>query len=169
MNLTPQQRATLAEAEHFMRQVRNEIPAADRQKMAESQARFDSIAAQLGIDGASDPIPGESANSYRGRLLERLAARTEKFKNSRFSRMDAAMIDLGEELVAEALQVTVRHDAVGAGRLVPIQYRDPAGRTITRYEGDIGAFMAPFMSEGYTQNTAHIHGLVSGANAAKAK
>jgi hypothetical protein len=83
--------------------------------------------------------------------LATVCDRTARFKGSRFDGFDAKGLEAVEPMVLAEAQDTARHDGnAKPGVLIPMQHRDPSGRTITTFAGDIAAFMAPFQAEGVT-------------------
>jgi hypothetical protein len=63
--------------------------------------------------------------------------------------MDPATLGVVEDVVyADAVEAGKNRAA--PGRLVEVKHRDAAGREITKYYGDISAFMAPFTHRGIT-------------------
>lgn len=123
-----------------------EVPVDERNALALAQSRADSVAAMFG-DRASPPIPGERPIDYRKRQLGRFQKHSARFKDSRLDSLDEAMLGPIEDIVyADAVQAAKSPTVGSPGQLIPIVTRDQAGRQITRFGGDIGAFMAPFMT-----------------------
>ncbi|GAB0119912.1 hypothetical protein [Acidisoma sp. 7E03] len=136
-------RAQVEEATARMRAMQQPLSAADREQMEAVRHRHDAVAALFG-ERAREPMAGESPDTYRAALLQDLAKRTRSYAKSNFFRADSATLAAVEpHVLAEA-----RHDALSSqrGRLVEYHETDPSGRRITKYAGDIGAFMAPFMA-----------------------
>ena len=126
--------------------ITTEVPASERDALAAAQARADSVAAMFG-DRAPPPIPGETPLAYRKRQLRRFQPHSERFKATDLGPLDEATIGTVEDVVyADSVAAARAPAAERVGVLVPFEERDRAGRTITRYAGDIGAWMAPFMS-----------------------
>jgi hypothetical protein len=103
-------------------------------------------------DRASPPLAGERPIDYRRRLAARFQKHSERFKETRFDTMDPNTLGVMEDLIyADAVAAAKAPGGASTpGQLIPIQERDSAGRMITRFVGDIGAFMAPFTSPGAT-------------------
>jgi hypothetical protein len=117
-------------------------------RMDAAKARADATLANFG-ETASPPNLGEDETSYQRRLLRQLGAKTQQFATSRFDGVDISAMTVLEPIVMQAAHEAIRDDSnARPGVLIPIQHRDPSGRTITTYAGDIGAFMAPFTSAG---------------------
>ncbi len=118
---------------------------ADVDAMKATQARCDAALAPFG-ERATEPTLMDSPTSYRGRMFQRLAKHTERFRGNRFDSAAAEILDAVEPHLFAAVQDAVRNDAnARPGTLIPIRSQDEAGRTITKFEGDIAAFMAPYM------------------------
>ena len=91
-------------------------------------------------------FPGERPIDYRKRQLGRFQKHSARFKDSRLDSLDEAMLGPIEDIVyADAVQAAKSPTVGSPGRLIPIVTREH-GREITRFGGDIGAFMAPFMT-----------------------
>ena len=141
-------KARLAAVESFMQSATRDVPMAERNALAAAQHRADSVAALFG-ERAPQPIAGEASLAYRRRLLDKFKSHSARFKDSRLDAADAGMIEAIEGIIYNDAATAARQPAQAApGVLIPMQHTDPAGRTITTYAGDIGAFMAPFMATG---------------------
>jgi hypothetical protein len=129
-----------------LKSMTTEVPADERNALALAQSRADTVAAMFG-DRASPPIPGERPVDYRKRLLGRFQKHSERFKDSRLDSLDQAMLGPIEDIVyADAIQAAKSPDVGSApGLLIPITTRE-GGRDVTRFNGDIMGFMAPFMT-----------------------
>lgn len=140
-------KARLAKLEGTVKIMRDEVPASERDALAAAQVRADSVMAMLG-DRAPAPIPGETSLDYRKRLASRLRQHSPRFKESRFDGFDSVTMGLVEDQVyADAVASAKAGPSSTPGVLVPFQERDSAGRLITRFHGDIGAFIAPFVPQ----------------------
>lgn len=138
-------KAKYAKLESMVKGIVAETPGEDRDRLAAAQARADAVCAMFG-DRAPSPIPGEAVLDYRKRLLKRLAPHSSPFKNSRFEFLDDAQVTMTEDRVyADAANSARSVNDARPGVLVPFEERDRAGRTITKFAGDIGAFLAPFV------------------------
>jgi hypothetical protein len=128
--------------------IRRETTLADVDAMAATQSRADSVLAHFG-QRASPPIPGERHSEYRKRMLATLAPYSSEFKSSRFGSLDDATLPVIEDRVYQDAAAAARADADKTpGVLIPFEERDCTGRLITKYRGDIGAFLAPFVLDG---------------------
>jgi len=135
----------LAALESFMREQTRELSASERDALATTQARWDSVAAMFG-DRAPQPIGGESSLAYRKRNMERFKKHSPKFKDSRFDSADAGMIDAIEEIIRnDAISAARTPAQAGAGILVPT-VTQAGGREITRFYGDPMSWMQHFMT-----------------------
>lgn len=138
-------KAKYAKLESMVKGIVAETPGEDRDRLAATQARADAVCAMFG-DRAPSPIPGEAVLDYRKRLLKRLAPHSAPFKNSRFEFLDDAQVTMTEDRVyADAANSARSVNDARPGVLVPYEERDRAGRTITKFAGDIGAFLASFV------------------------
>jgi hypothetical protein len=125
---------------------RREVPAAERDALAAAQSRADSVAARFG-QSVSSPIPGEGELDYRKRLAEQFQPHSPRFSQSRLSPLDAASFGVIEaEVYADAVRAA--DASVQPGTLKAIEERDRSGRTITKFVGDVGVFLAPYVSGG---------------------
>lgn len=139
-------RLSLKRLEGIVAGITKETPRADIDALAAIQSRADSVAAMYG-DRASPPISGEAVLDYRRRMLKRFQPHSARFKNTRFDALDEATITTVEDQVyADAVNSARETQAATPGVLVPVESQDRSGRTITKYHGDIGAFLAPFVS-----------------------
>lgn len=139
-------KARLAAMEATLKGITAETPASERDALASAQSRADSVAAMFG-DRAAPPIPGEKPLDYRKRLLARFQRHSERFKESRFDSMDDASVGAVEDIVYADAVTSARSPAqTQPGQLIEFTERDRAGRTITKYAGDIAAWMTPFMT-----------------------
>jgi hypothetical protein len=124
-----------------------EVPAGERDLLAAAQNRADGVAAMFG-ERAVVPTPGETALAYRKRLAGKLQGRTERFKNLRFDTMDEEAFSPIEDMVYNDAIAAARNPKEPAkGILVPIVTREN-GREVTRFSGDIDAWMQFFKSPG---------------------
>jgi hypothetical protein len=120
-------------------------PDRDPRPYEEAQRRADAVATLHGVS-APPPILGESAIAYRRRLLSKFQGFSPTFGKANVNFVDAPTLALLEDRIyADAAQA--RHDAT-PGELRAVESRDAAGRLITRFHGDVGAFLAPFVSHG---------------------
>lgn len=128
--------------------VRREQSGEEAAALTAAQNRADSVLAQLG-GRASPPIAGETPLEYRRRMLRDIAQYTPQFKNSRFGSLDAGMVEVIEPRVyADAANAAYAAADATPGVLIPFEERDVSGRVITKFHGDIAAFLAPFTLSG---------------------
>ena len=137
----------LARLERQLKGITTELPTAERDALAAAQARADSVAAMFG-DRAPPAISGETSVDYRKRLLSRFQKHSPTFKDTRLTAFDSATLAAVEDRVyADALSSARAPGDATPGMLIPFEERDRAGRIITRYHGDIAAFMEPFIPQ----------------------
>jgi len=136
----------MAKLEGLMKGITTELPGTERDALATAQSRADSVSAMLG-DRAPAPMAGETSLDYRRRLVKRFAPHSPTLKAARFDSLDDGTLTLLEDRVyADAANAARTTGDASPGVLIPFEERDRSGRFITKYYGDIGAFMAPFMS-----------------------
>ncbi|WP_269145866.1 NUDIX domain-containing protein [Burkholderia pseudomultivorans] len=120
----------------------------DRDALASAQMRADSVMQMFG-QNATAPLHGESPIDYRKRLASKLASHSPDMKGVKLDALDGAAFKVVEDKIYADAQVAARNPASApAGRLIPIVSRDEAGRQITRFTGDIAAWMQHFTSPG---------------------
>lgn len=139
-------KARIAKVEGTMRDITRETPAAERDALAAAQSRADGVAAMFG-DRVPPPNVGETPLGYRRRLAQRFQRHSPQFKDSRLDSADSATLAAVENQIYADAQTAARSVA-GAqpGILIPFIERDMAGRQITRYHGDIMAWMQHYMT-----------------------
>lgn len=140
-------RLRLAALEGTMKKFSRETSAADQDALASTQSRADSVAAMFG-DRAPPPVAGEEPIAYRRRMLGRFQRHSPRFKDTRFDSYDANTMGLVEDQVyADAVSSARTTTEVRGGVLIPYVEKGYGGREITRFYGDIGAFMEPFVPQ----------------------
>lgn len=138
-------RLRLEGLEAMMKGIKRETPREDVDALAAAQSRADAVAAMFG-DRASPPIAGESPLDYRKRLVNRFKRHSAKFKDTRLDNHDEATLGAVEDIIYMDAMANARTPGdVTPGVLVPYVERDRAGRELTRYHGDVGAWLAPFV------------------------
>lgn len=145
MNARALMRAQIDHLTAKVEALRRPVPPAERDILARAQARADGVAGLFG-ERALAPMPGEGGLAYRKRVLAGFQKHSKRFAAADLARMDAATLAPIEDMIL-ADATTAAHDPARAapGRLIPITTRE-GGRDVTRFTGDIGAFMAPFMA-----------------------
>jgi hypothetical protein len=125
------------------------VPYEEREAMKRAQFRFDNDVGAYTGHRAPEPVPGDDALSYRKRLLNPLAAASEKFKTSSFYMTDSPTLSVIENIVyADAVEAAKRNIPVGT--LKEVKRIDGAGREISTYFGDPGVWLSPYMAQGAT-------------------
>lgn len=136
----------LARLEGMLKTMTTETSVADRNALGLAQSRADSVAAMFG-DRAPPPIPGETPLDYRKRMLKRFQKHSPTFAQTRFDGFDLSTVESVEDRVyADAHASAKKPGEASAGVLIPVVTRE-GGRDVTRFHGDIGAFMAPFVPQ----------------------
>ncbi|VWD20702.1 NUDIX hydrolase [Burkholderia contaminans] len=124
------------------------LSAEDRDALASAQMRADSVMQMFG-QNATAPLHGESPIEYRRRLASKLAPHSSEMKGVKLDALDGAAFKLVEDRIyADAQTAALNPASAPAGRLIPIISRDEAGRQITRFSGDIAAWMQHFTAPG---------------------
>lgn len=124
------------------------VSAEDRDALARAQMRADSIAGLFG-QRASPPIAGETPVEYRRRLAGDFKQHSAMFKDKALSGFDSDVLGFAEERIyADAAAAARAPGRASGGTLIPIRSVDEAGRTITSWTGDNGAWMSVFMTPG---------------------
>jgi hypothetical protein len=129
--------------------IRRELSSEDVEALAMTQARADAALAPFG-KRSSPPISGEMPDKYRQRMLRHLAPLSPRFKDETFYSVTGAALTVCEDQVyADAMAAARDSDSpANAGRLIPLQERDDAGRLVTKFAGDPLSWMQSFMSAG---------------------
>jgi hypothetical protein len=124
------------------------LSAADRDALSTAQLRADSVM-QLFGDNASVPLHGESPIEYRRRLAAKLQKHSTEMKGVKLEALEGAAFNAIEDRIyADAQSAALNPSAAPSGRLIPMVSRDEAGRQITRFAGDMDAWLAPFKATG---------------------
>ncbi|WP_369050501.1 DUF2213 domain-containing protein [Burkholderia gladioli] len=120
----------------------------DRDALATAQMRADSVMQMFG-QSAAQPLHGESPIDYRRRLASKLQSHSSDMKGVKLDSIDGPAFKLVEDRIyADAQSAALNPAAAPAGRLIPLVSRDEAGRQITRFTGDIDAWMGHFKAPG---------------------
>lgn len=118
---------------------------ADLAALATVRDNAQSISELFG-DTASLPMPGEKPLPYRRRLLEVFKKHSPKWKDVSLQAFnDAKALDAIEDQIFNDARIAANTPAVtGVGSLRAVTHTDGAGRRITEYHGDSGAWMETF-------------------------
>jgi hypothetical protein len=124
------------------------LSSTDRDALAHAQVRADSVMSMFGAS-ASAPLHGESPIEYRRRLASSLQKHSSEMKGVKLDALDGAMFKMAEDRIyADAQSAAMNPAEAPAGRLIPHVTYDEAGRRITRFTGDMDAWLAPFKATG---------------------
>ncbi|SAK53474.1 NUDIX domain protein [Caballeronia calidae] len=124
------------------------LSATDRDSLAQAQTRADSVMSMFG-NSASAPLHGESPIDYRRRLASSLQKHSAEMKGVKLEALDGAMFKMAEDRIyADAQTAAMNPAEAPAGRLVEHVSHDVAGRKITRFSGDMDAWLTPFKATG---------------------
>lgn len=113
------------------------------ERIAGIQSRADSVM-QLRGQHAPQPMAGESARSYRLRVLAGLGKYSDRFKDISIDKLDGAVLDEIEKGIYNDAQAAAVNPAnAPQGRLIAVRSTEN-GHTVTRYHGDPSATFAAF-------------------------
>ena len=141
----PDLKRQIEELQRTMRGLTTETPPAERDILARAQARADGVAGLFG-ERALAPMLGESGLAYRKRVLAPFQKHSARLKDMRLDTLDAnSLVPMEDMILADAVGAARSPGRAAPGILIPITTRE-GGRDVTRFTGDIGAFMAPFMA-----------------------
>ncbi len=131
--------------QRMVRGLTTETPVAERDALARAQARADGIAGLFG-ERALPPMLGEGSVAYRKRVLASFQKHSQRLGTFDLARLDAtSLVPIEDLILADAADAARSPGRAAPGILIPITTRE-GGRDVTRFTGDISAFMAPFMS-----------------------
>ena len=121
---------------------------ADNKKEAEfadAQAKADSVMAAFG-KAASRALKGESLTAYRKRLMRGLQSYSDSFKSVNLATIqDDNLLAMAEKTIyADAMNAARSPTTYADGQLFEINERDRSGRTITKFRGDVDAWLGDF-------------------------
>ena len=118
---------------------------AEESEYADAQAKADSVLAGFG-KSASRPMQGENLLSYRKRLLRGLQSYSDSYKSIDLKNIkDAALLAIAEKTIfADAVAAAKAPQAYADGQLIEINSTDRSGRTITKFRGDMSAWLNDF-------------------------
>ncbi|MGH7012555.1 MAG: hypothetical protein ACREEL_00095 [Stellaceae bacterium] len=140
-------RQRLTDAENLYAAIQRPATPTERDQLATTQARADSLAAKFG-EHAPAPMPGERPDNFRRRVLSGLKKFSPQFADFDVARADDALLAVAEPAIYEAAEAVAHAGTATTAALVKVEEADSTGRKITRYYGDNLAWMAPFMSGG---------------------
>jgi hypothetical protein len=124
------------------------ISAGERDALGQAQTRADSVAALFG-ERVSGPTTAETSLHYRARLLRNFLQHSPQFQSTHVEALDPASLSLVENQVYADAAGAARNTANSQpGVLIPRITMDAANRPITRYDGDMMAWLAPLMADG---------------------
>lgn len=116
--------------------------------LEKAQTRADNVL-RMHNTSAPPPVLGETPERYRQRLLSHIGRYTSAYRGTRFDSVQGAVLDTVEDAVYTDARATARDPStVPPGQLRAVEEQDAYGRTITRYVGDIGAFLSPYVHKG---------------------
>ena len=111
----------------------------DRNALAATRARADSVYQAVAGRPASEPLPGESPIAYRKRMADGLRKFSAKFKAEEIGGLSGAAFDIVEsQIYADAQAAAKTPEVTPKGQLRAIT-RNDSGHTVTEYIGDASA------------------------------
>ena len=111
----------------------------DRNALAATRARADSVYQAVAGRPASEPLPGESPIAYRKRMADGLRKFSAKFKGEEIGGLSGAAFDIVEsQIYADAQAAAKTPEVMPKGQLRAIT-RNDSGHIITEYVGDASA------------------------------
>ena len=133
-----------ADMEDVKKRIPAELSDAERNELADAQVKADSAFSAIG-ERAPVATIGERPAAYRRRMLAQLQKYSPDYKEVDIGALgDGQLLNLAEKRIFADAQEFGKSDAAAQGVLREIQRRDPAGRTITTFQGDPSACWAPF-------------------------
>lgn len=120
------------------------LPSSDeREAIAQAFARADALGQVLGEDMTA-ALPGESATDYRKRLASKFRKFSPALKDVKLDSLDDASFEIIEaRIYDDATAAAKSPETTSSGRLYPI-VSDEMGHKVTRYAGDMRAWMQQF-------------------------
>jgi hypothetical protein len=141
-------RVRIANAEAAVWRLSRGVAGDERDALAAAQARADSVACHFG-ERVSAPTPGETSLSYRRRILRPFLQHSPQFKEAAIDIADDATLGLIENRIfVDATNAARTAAEARPGVLTAFQERDGAGRLITKFSGDMMAWLSPFVADG---------------------
>lgn len=120
------------------------LPSSDeREAIAQAFARADALGQVLGEDMTA-ALPGESATDYRKRLASKFRKFSPALKDVKLDSLDEVSFGIIEaRIYDDATAAAKSPETTSSGRLYPI-VSDEMGHKVTRYAGDMRAWMQQF-------------------------
>ena len=138
--------ARLAELEANMGALYREASIEDRNALAATRLRADSLYQALTGQPASATMPGESPIAYRKRTVDGLRKYSDRMKDVKVDALTGEAFAVIEDHIYADAQAAIRSDAIiPAGTLRPI-VTEKMGRQKTEYVGDQNVAWEPFMA-----------------------
>lgn len=118
------------------------------QQMDAAYSRLDAISGIIGVKPTRHVV-GEKPYQYRRRLLAAVQPHSAKYKHINTATLAGGALDIMEEAIYQDA-VDTAHDpmSVPRGQTRTIQYRDQAGRLITKTIGQEALWMDYFIAPG---------------------
>jgi hypothetical protein len=140
-------RAACERTDDLILQLTEEPTMSSQSDFAAAQIKANRVANAYG-DSAPPPLAGERLLDYRARLATQYKRFSKAFQNSDLHKIgDASAMSGIEDAIYNDAMTEARHPtsaSVAPGQLRAITTMDASNRPITRYHGDISAFMDQF-------------------------
>jgi hypothetical protein len=142
-------KARLADMEQRLAQATRMPTNDERDAIAKAYARADGVARML-ADEVTHALPGESPIAYRKRLAAKFQKFSPTLKEVKLDSIDGPAFEhLESQIYADAQAAALSPAVVDSGRLIPIyETNAQTGQRITRWAGDMGAWMGQFSLSG---------------------
>jgi hypothetical protein len=114
-----------------------------RQDFVAAQAKADQVA-QAFNDSAPRWLSGERLIDYRRRLLEPLKQHSPAWRSVDIPRAEDVLRVAESQIYADAAREASNPSNIPAGTLLERITTDQSGRRISRFHGDVEAFLGPF-------------------------
>jgi hypothetical protein len=140
-------RAACERTDDLILQLTEEPTMSSQSDFAAAQIKANRVANAYG-DSAPAPLAGERLLDYRARLASMYQKYSKSFKDSNLSKIGdaSAMAGIEDAIYNDAMSEATHPTAASLkpGQLRAVGTQDASGRTITKYYGDIAAFMDQF-------------------------
>jgi hypothetical protein len=114
-------------------------PIGDKRDFISAQTRAESVYQAFG-DSAPPPLAGETAHSYRQRLVQGVQQHSPQYRNVNLAGCNPSILNGFEDAIYNDAQAHASDSSrFRPGQMHPIVINDGAGRPITKYIGHQGA------------------------------
>ena len=135
-----------AEMEELKGRVPQEISDEERNEIADTQCKADSVFASFG-ERAPQPVAGERAIPYRRRIMTRLQKYSKDYKDVNLQAIaDSQLLTIAEKKIYADAQMSAASSLEPGAGLREVVRTDATGRRITSFIGDPAACWSPFQA-----------------------